>query len=93
MNEWIYNNLHTDLIKYITDSQMYTTNNTRQTTNELTNKGLKTDSVQYYNTHQGSILLDLVTGSDIYNNYSHVSCVDWKIKKTPIVYSRYLIFT
>ena len=29
MNDWICNNLDTDLTKYITDSQMHTTNDTR----------------------------------------------------------------
>ena len=81
MNDWISNNLHTDFIKSITDSQMYTTNNARRTTNELTNQGVKTDGIQCYNTHQESIILDLVTESDIYNNYSHTSFVDWEIQK------------
>ena len=26
MGDWIHSNLHTDLIKYVTDSQMYTSN-------------------------------------------------------------------
>ena len=30
MIEWINNNLHTDLMKYITDPQNYTTNDTRR---------------------------------------------------------------
>ena len=29
------------------------------------------------------ILLDLLTESDIYDNYIHESCVYWKIEKTP----------
>ena len=38
-------NLHTDLIKYITDPQEHTTKNTRKAKNELINQGVKTDSV------------------------------------------------
>ena len=46
INDWISNNLHIDLIKYITDSQMNTTNNTRRTTNEFMNQRVKTDSIK-----------------------------------------------
>ena len=92
MNDWIRSNLHTDLIKYITDSQVHTTNDTRRETNELIKQRVKTDSIQYYNTHQESILLDLVTESDIYDNYSYVLCVDWKIEKTPEAHPKKLEF-
>ena len=68
MNDWMSNNHHSDLIRYITDSQVHTTNNARRGTNELMNQGVKPDGIQYYTTHQESILLDLVTESDIYNN-------------------------
>ena len=44
---------------------------------------MKIDSVKYYNTHQELILSNIVTESDIYNNYSYTSCVNWEIKKTP----------
>ena len=83
INEWICNNLHTDSIKYITDPQVHTTNNTRRATNELMNQGVKTDGIQCYNTYQESIILDLVTESDTYNNYNYASRVDWEIEKTP----------
>ena len=56
MIEWINSNIYTDLIKYITDQQGHTTNNTRRAKNELINQGVRTDGVQYYNTHQESIL-------------------------------------
>ena len=46
MNEYIHSNLQIGLIKYITDSQVHTTNNTRKTTNELMNQGVKTDGIQ-----------------------------------------------
>ena len=35
MNELVRSNLHIDLIKYITDSQVHTTNDTRRVMNEL----------------------------------------------------------
>ena len=92
MNDWISNNLYKDLIKYITDSQMHTTNNIRRTTNELMNQGVKTDSIQCYNTHQEFILLDLVAESDIYVNYSRALYVDWEIEKTLEVYLKKLEF-
>ena len=59
------------------------TNNARKATNELINQGVNTNGVQCYNTHQESILLDMVTESDIYNNYSYISCYNWEIEKTP----------
>ena len=71
MNQWIRSNLHTDIIKQITDSQVHTTNDTRRAMNELMKQGVKIDGIQYYNTHQESILSDPVTESDIYDNYSY----------------------
>ena len=65
MNEWMCNNLHTDIIKFITDSQVHTANDTRRATNELMNHRVKTDNIQYCNTYQELILLDIVTESDI----------------------------
>ena len=92
MNEWICSNLYTNLIKYIIDSQVHTTNNARRATNELMNQGVKTDGIQYYNTHQESILLDLVTESDIYDNYSYTICVDLEIENTPEAHPNKLEF-
>ena len=43
---------------------------------------MKTNNNPYYNTHQKLILLNTVTESDIYNNYSYTSCVNWEIEKT-----------
>ena len=74
MIKWLNISLHTDLAKYITDQQEHTTNNTRRVTNELMIQGVKTEDIEYYNTHQESILSDQVTESDIYNNYSNASC-------------------
>ena len=49
----------------------------------LINQGVKTFNDQYYSTHQKSILLNAVTESDIYDNYSYTPCVNWEIEKTP----------
>ena len=49
---------------------------------KLINQGVNTFNDQYYNTHQKSILSNTVTESDIYNNYSYTSCVNWDIDKT-----------
>ena len=92
MNEWICGNLHTDQIKYITDPQVHTTNNARRATNELMNQRVNIDGVECYNTHQELILSDLVTESDIYDNYSDASCVDWEIEKTPETHPKKLEF-
>ena len=92
MDKWIHNNLHIDLFKYVTDSQMHITNNTRRAKNEFINQGVKIDGVQYYNTHQESIQSNIVKESDIYNNYTYTSCVNWEIEKTPETHSKKLEF-
>ena len=84
--------LHANLTKYITDHQEHTTNDTRKANNELINQGVKIANVQYYNTHQESILSNIVIGSDIYDNYSYTSCVNWNIEKTSETYSKKLEF-
>ena len=81
MSKWININLHTDLIKYITDPQEHTTNDTRRAKNEFINQGVKTAGVKYYNIHRESILFNICTESDIYDNYSYVSCVNWEIEQ------------
>ena len=74
--DWIRSNVHTEVIKYITDSQLHTTINTRRATDELMKQGVKTDGIQYYNIHQGLFISDLVTESDIHNNYSYTPVAD-----------------
>ena len=71
---------------------MHTTNNARRATNELMNQGEKLDGIRCYSTHQELILLNLITESDIYNNYSYASCVDWEIEKTPVTPQKKLEF-
>ena len=82
MIEWLDISLPTDLTNYNTDHQEHTTNNTRKAKNELINQRVKTIDVQYYNTDQESNISNIVTESDIYDNYSYTSCDTWEIKKT-----------
>ena len=49
---------------------------------KLINQGVKIFNDQYYNTHQKLNLSNTVTESDICNNYSYTSCMNWEIKKT-----------
>ena len=53
---------------------------------------MKTINVHYYNTDQESIPLNIVTESDIYNNYTYNSHVKWEIKKTPKTHPKKLEF-
>ena len=77
MTKWLDSSLHTNLTKYITDHQEPTNSNTGKEKNKLINQGVKTADDQYFNTHQESILSNIVTESDIYDNYSYTSCVNW----------------
>ena len=70
MIKWLDSSLYTNLTKYITDHQKHTTNDTRKTKNELINQSVKIAHVQYYNIDQELILSNIVTESDIYDNYS-----------------------
>ena len=47
------------------------------------NQGVYTRGLQWYNSHQESILSKRVTESYIYDNYSYASYVNWEIEKTP----------
>ena len=71
---------------------MHTTNNVIQITNELIKQEVKPDVIQCYNIHHESILLDVYTESDIWDNYSYVSYVDWEIEKTPEANAKKLEF-
>ena len=71
MIEWMDISLLVDLTNYNTGHQEHTTNNTRRAKNKLINQGVKITNVQYYNTDQELILLNTVTESDIYDNYSY----------------------
>ena len=73
-------NLHTDLVKYITGPQEHTTNDEPKAKNELINQGVKKTGIQYYNTHQELIISDIVSESDIYDNFSYAPCANWEIE-------------
>ena len=92
MIEWFASNPHTNLTKYITYHQEHTHNGIDKEKYKLINQGVKTTNNQYYITHQKSILLNTVTESDIYNNYSYTSCVNWEIEKTSETPSKKLEF-
>ena len=47
---WLDSSLHTNLTKYITNHQEYTTNDKRKEKNKLINQGLKTANFQYQHT-------------------------------------------
>ena len=90
--KWSESSLHINLTKYIADHREHTNSDTGKEKNKLINQGVKTANDQYYNTHQESILSNTVTESNIYNNYSYTSCVNWEIDKTPETPSKKLEF-
>ena len=47
---------------------------------------------QCHNTHQELILSNTVTESDIYDNYSYTSRINWEIEKTPETHSKKIEF-
>ena len=80
---WLRNNLYTDQVNYDNKSQEHTTADVRTTSKKSTNQGVNTADNQCHNIHQESILSNTVIESDIYDNYSYTSCVNWEIEKTP----------
>ena len=60
--------------------------------NDLTNQGVQTVRFQYYITHQELILSKIVKESDICNNYSYISYVNWDIEKTHETHPKHLEF-
>ena len=90
--EWICMNLCTTKANYTTNSQVDAAMDARMVNDKPSNQGVKTADDQCHNTHQESILSNTVTESDIYNNYSYTSCVNWEIEKTPETHSKKLEF-
>ena len=82
MTKWFDSDPHFILTKYTTDYQEHTNIKTDKDKYKLINQGVKATNNQYYDTHQKSIISNTVTESDIYNNYSYTSCVNWEIEKT-----------
>ena len=85
--EWIYMKLRTDQANYATNSQVHATTDARIVNDKPSNQGVKTADDQCHNTHQESILSNKVTESDIYNNYSYTSRINWDIETTPETHS------
>ena len=88
--EWIRMNLRTNQANYTTNSQTHATTNARIMNDKPSNQGVKTADNQCHNTHQESILLNTVTESDIDDNYSYTSRINWEIEKTPETHSQNL---
>ena len=83
---------HFSLTKYTNNYQEHSNIGTDKDGCKLINQRVKTTNNRYYNTHQKSILLNTVTESDIYNNYSYTSCVNWEIEKISETPSKKLEF-
>ena len=60
--------------------------------NKPSNQGVKTANNQCHNIHQESILSNTVTESDIYDNYSYTSHINWEIEKIPETHSKKIEF-
>ena len=85
-------NLRIDQANYATNSQVHATTDDRIVNDKSSNQRVKTANDQCHNIHQESILSNTVTESDIYDNYSYTSCVNWVIEKTPETHLKKLEF-
>ena len=85
-------NLSTTQANYTANSQVDTATNARIVNAKPSNQGVKTADDQCHNTHQESILSNTVTESDIYDNYSYTSRINWEIEKTPETHSKKIEF-
>ena len=92
MKEWICRNLLTTQANYTTNSLVHTTTYARIVNDKPSNQGVKTVDDQCHNTHQESILSNTVTESDIYDNYSYTSGINWEIEKTLETHSKTIEF-
>ena len=81
VTEWSDSDPYITFTKYTTDHPDHRNIDTDKDEYKLINQGVKTTNDRYYNTHQKSILSNTVTESDIYDNYSYTSCVNWNIEK------------
>ena len=82
VTKWFDSDLYIILTKYTIGHQEHTNIDADKDGYTLVNQGVKTTNNQYYNIHQKSILSNTVTESDVYNNYTYTSCVNWEIEKT-----------
>ena len=85
-------NLCTDQANYTIKSQVHTTTDARIAKNKSINQGVKTADNQCHNKHQEQILSNTVTESDICDNYSYNSRINWEIEKTPETHSKKIEF-
>ena len=85
-------NLRTDQDNYTTKSQVHTTSDARIAKNKSMNQGVKIANNQCHNIHQESKLSNTVIESDIYDNYSYTSHINWEIEKTPETHSKKIEF-
>ena len=69
--DWIHNNLHIYVTTYMADSQMPITDNIIQVMNDLVKQEVTPDRIKFYNIHYESIILDLFTNGDLYDNASY----------------------
>ena len=68
---WIHINLHIDQVNNDNKSQVHTITDVRTTNNKSTNQGMEIADDRCHNIQQESILSNIVTESDIYDNYSY----------------------
>ena len=74
--DWVRSNLHIDLTNCTVDSQVSITEEVIQVVNDIVKQEVTPDGIQFYNIHHESILSDLFTNSDLYNNESYASDAD-----------------
>ena len=58
---------------------MSITDDVIQVVNDMVKQKVTPDGIQFYNINHQSILSDLFTNGDLYDNNSYASYVDWKI--------------
>ena len=85
-------NLCNTQVNYTTNLLVHATTDARRVNDKPPNQGVKIVNDQCHDTHQESILSNKVTESDIYNNYSYTSHINWEIEKTPETHSKKIEF-
>ena len=85
-------NLCNDQANYNTNLLIPATTEARIMNDKSSNHGVKTADNQCHSIHQESSLSNTVTESDIYDNYSYTSHINWEIEKTPETHSKKIEF-
>ena len=65
------------------DSHLSISEDVIQVVNNIGKQDVKPDGIQFRNIHHKSILLNLLTDNDLYDNESYAFDTDWKIGKEP----------